>query len=268
MRTELYTRGAEAGGSSPLDQPPGLPAWLLRRTFSSGLRLFLAPGQDGCKHRTARPWTSRSRGLEAPPPLRAGRGADTHLHAHEEGRQGLGRECAGSPPVPREVLPSLGKSSVLGYPDAGKGRAWPAGSPPVLGCPDAGEGACVVVWKSPPWPPGTRMRGKQAYVVVAESSRPGSRRGNRDCVVAAFLLLGAELSAVSGLAPPCAPEPSGQGGAAAAAEAPSGLLTLQLNGPGQSDCTNFPSHRAREGPLLSTSSPAAFACRLFHDGRS
>lgn len=85
-----------------------------------------------------------------------------------------------------------GKSSRPRVPGCGRrGRVVVAGSPPVPGYPDAGEGACVVV---------------------------------------ALLLLGAELSAVSGLAPPCAPEPSGQGGAAAAAEALSGLLTLQLKG--------------------------------------
>ena len=66
-------------------------------------------------------------GAEAPPPLRAGRGADPHLHAHEEGRQ-VGRER-------QEVLPSLGPRM------RGKGVCVvTAGSPPVSGSPDAGEG--------------------------------------------------------------------------------------------------------------------------------
>lgn len=104
---------------------------------------------------------------------------------------------------------------------------------------------------SRPRVPGCRGRGVRGR--GRKSSRPGSRmRGNRDCVVAAFLLLGAELSAVSGLAPPSAPEPSGQGGAAAAAEALSGLLTLQLKGrPDRVTApTSVPTVRAGGSPSL------------------
>ena len=77
------------------------------------------------------------------------------------------------------------------------------------------------------------------------------------------------LPPAAGLAPSCAPEPSGQGGAAAEAQALSGLLTLQLKG-----CPDIVTHQlpfppcVREGSLLSTFSPAVFACRLLHDGRS
>ena len=179
MRDGAHTRCSTSRGSSPLGHPRGLPAWLLRLTFSSRSQAVPGPrGKTVDKHRR-QDHGHHGQGAEAPPPLRAGRGADPHLHAHEEGRQGW-------PRVRREVLPSPGTRM------REKGACVVvAGSPPVPGYPDAGEGACVVV---------------------------------------ALLLLGAELSAVSGLAPPCAPKPSGQGGAAAAAEALSGLLTLQLKG--------------------------------------
>ena len=218
MRDGAHTRCSTSRGSSPLGHPRGLPAWLLRLTFSSRSQAVPGPrGKTVDKHRR-QDHGHHGQGAEAPPPLRAGRGADPHLHAHEEGRQGW-------PRVRREVLPSPG-TRMREKGACGRGRK--SSRPRVPGCGRRGR-----VWSWPEvLPSGSRMRGKGACVVVAGSPPvPGyPDAGEGACVVVALLLLGAELSAVSGLAPPCAPEPSGQGGAAAAAEALSGLLTLQLKG--------------------------------------
>ena len=118
-----FTPPAVEVGSLHHWTPGEFPVWLLLLTFSSRSQAVSGPrGETVDKHRR-QDHGHHGQGVEAPPPLRAGRGADSHLHAHEEGRQG-------QPSVRPEVLPS---------PDAGEAGSawrWPEGLP----SPDAGEG--------------------------------------------------------------------------------------------------------------------------------
>ena len=88
---------------------------LLLLTFSSRSQAVPGPrGEAVDKHRRQN-HGHHGQGAEASPPLRAGRRADPHLHAHEEGRRGRGEGARrpGSPSLPRYREGSL---------DVGKGR--------------------------------------------------------------------------------------------------------------------------------------------------
>ena len=107
----------------------------------------------------------------------------------------------------------------------GKGeRVEVAGSPPVRGTRMRGKGERVEVAGSPPVP-GTGMRGKGEGVEVAgRPPVPGTgMRGKGERVEVALLPLGAELPAGSPTCrragPSLCSRASGQGGAAAEAEA-------------------------------------------------